>query len=203
VRLTSSNLCHILHKAINGSDEGALSLGTAAAYIPAEFGDEEAATIRRFFNCFANYRAIFGSESSKPPLIDKLDGIIMSVGSSSSDIYDPWLDDAAKLGGITRNKLDQITLGNIAGFFMPKTDLKNKDHEIVKYINTRWTGINRERIAACALRGAREQCAGVIVLASGQKKAAAVRACSKSGLANHIFIDMELADALIATTFYT
>ncbi len=188
---SSSLLVSQLTEAVQGKKPTELSLAGVAACIPGDFEKHEIETIYRFFARISAHGQIIGSDG-RSGLVKDLDSFLTSVGTTSK-IHDPW----SYLPHETEEqhkRLKEVTLGNIAGIFLPKPDVTESDREFVCDINDRWTGVREEHLSSCAERARDERRAiGVVVLAFGSEKAAVVAKCIQQRMVSRLLIDQDLA----------
>lgn len=189
---SSSSLVTRLTKCFNGSSTSEFSFSGIGSAIPAIFDREEVATIRKYFHLNPGYRRVFGDGQSRG-LLDECDAILTSVGSTSG-VGGPWLPSAAEEMSMPAEELRRLTLGNVAGFFLPRSGLNREDSKRLDYVNGRWTGITDKHVERCARR-ASEKRVGVLMIAAS-KKADIVMECLRRGLVSRLVIDQELAAEL-------
>ncbi len=193
---SSSFLVAELDALLNGENPNRLSLTGIPAVLPKEFVDAgEDMIIRRFIQRCNAYRLIFGpAEDGEQSLIDSMDTILTSAGSASWHWRMCGVE-LCEIGGINREFFEKITLGDLGGVLIPKSEYpKPEDEEHIKVINSLWTGITREQYQNIARKGNHHR--GVVVLAIGAKKAHLVYTAIRLGLVNHLICDQALAWAL-------
>ena len=189
----ASELNEVLN--LKGSPE-VPSLSGVPAWIPHEFQGRDMDCIRRYIRHALGHRQVFGPnpKSSQLPLINQMDTVLTSVGTASAPFKDPLLEDASRAVGISVEELADLTLGNIAGVFLPRP---GKSHDIVDELNDRCVGATRDHLLQCAKSAAKKGRCGVVVLAISKAKAAIVAECISLGMVNELLIDFDLADGLI------
>jgi DNA-binding transcriptional regulator LsrR (DeoR family) len=204
---SSSRLAARLALALNGVPGDPLSLAGMPALIPREFQNErdEIGVIRRLLDHAPAYQKIFGSSraarAGTPPLIDRLDALVTSVGWSRSDLAETELREIGKL----TNKQRALMLGDIGGALVPQPKLTASERLEFEQISALSTGLKLthcERLAGVARESAarhhRHPTAGVIVIAIGKNKARLIHEVIRLGLVNRLICDDELARSLAA-----
>jgi DNA-binding transcriptional regulator LsrR (DeoR family) len=185
---SSSILASRLAEAINGDWEDLYTLHGLEAFISFLDSSDEIDTIRKRISRFPNYQAIFGGPS-QPGVIDRLDAIVTSCGDAHH-YNDFWTTELPRIG-VSPEKLNSLTHGNIGGVLLEREDLEANDRALFADIARRWTGITRQHYEQCVQRKP-----GVILLALGHNKADVVLRCVELGLVTELIIDEDLAMAL-------
>jgi len=169
-------------------------------YIPEKFQGEK--NIRDFLDLTPARRMIYGD---KNPLIKQLDGIITSVGGVPREMHatEDKLESISMLVSlsehISREKQEKMeaagVVGDILGYFITKRGTTHND--VVNGINERFLGPKPEHILECAERAREEGNIGVVIIASGEKKADILHSIIERRYVNGIIIDSELAEKLM------
>src|SRR5436190_12068094 len=115
-----------------------ISLGAVPACIPGGFNKTETEIIRKFLTHATGYRRIFGPTGKEQPLIEQVDSILTSVGTTtiSSQFADLWLDETVSGVNIKKQELARFTVGNIGGVFLHRQELSISDRRLIDDINT-------------------------------------------------------------------
>jgi hypothetical protein len=185
----SSILASRLTEAINGNWQHLHMLHGVEGFVASYLGtNEEIEIVRKRINCFPNYQAIFGGPS-EPGVIDQLDSILTSCGNAHH-FNQFWTTELPRLG-VSPEKLNSITHGNIGGVLLEREDLSTRDKALFDDIDRRWTGITRRHYEQCAQRKP-----GVVLAAVGHNKADVVLKCVELNLLTELVIDEPLAMAL-------
>src|SRR5262249_36221280 len=185
---SSSIVASRLAEAINGDWEPLYTLHGLEAFISFLDSSDELDTIRKRISRFPNYQAIFGGPGQHG-VIDRLDAIVTSCGDAHH--YNQfWTTELPRLG-VSPEKLNRLTYGNIGGVLLERENLDANDRALFADIARRWTGIMRRHYEQCVQRKP-----GVILLALGSNKADAVLRCVELGLVTELIIDEDLAMAL-------
>jgi DNA-binding transcriptional regulator LsrR (DeoR family) len=185
---SSSILASRLAETVNGDWEHLYTLHGLEAFISFLDRPDEFEAIRRRIERFPNYQAIFGSHG-QPGVIDRLDTIITSCGDAHH--YNQfWTTELPRIG-VSPEKLNRLTHGNIGGVLLERAGLDSADRALFADIARRWTGITRRHYEQCARRKP-----GVVLLALGDNKADVVLRCVSLGLVTELIIDEDLALAL-------
>ena len=185
---SSSILASRLAEAINGDWEHLYTLHGLEAFISYLDNSEEIHIHKKRVSRFPNYQAIFGAPG-RAGVIDRLDAIITSCGDAHH--YNQfWTTELPRLG-VSPEKLNRLTYGNIGGVLLEREGLAPADQALCDDIARRWTGITRQHYEQCAQRKP-----GVIALALGHNKADVVLKCVELGLISELLIDEDLAMAL-------
>lgn len=189
--LRCSTLVAKLNAAINNSDSSPYTFSVSAS-IPGRFEGAQVKTIRDFIQEVGAYSKIFESkENGKQRLRFNVDVLLTSCGNGRAT-QDRWLTECAAVAGMDPNKLEQLTIGNIGGYWLPKEGLSPKDQSALERINQRWNGIVIEDIELIARNG------GVVLLAVEAFKAETVFQLVERRLVSHLFISEPLATAMSA-----
>lgn len=192
----SSALVARLH-ALWGCKGKPLSLAGVGSVIQEKFKGAERDTVRRYIADMRDYRLIFGppAEVGTAPLIQKVDCLISSVGSFAGD-WQKYQDELIRVGGIDREELRELALGDIGGALIPQSGLSRSQKERLRSITESWTGITLEQCKRIASKADNSGKPGVIVLAIGKNKANVVLEIVKQRLVNELIIDHDLAGEL-------
>jgi len=173
-------------------------------YIPEEFQGQEQGEdkIRAFLNLSPARKMIYGDEN---PLIEQLDGIITSVGGipREVDATEDKLENISMLASFSQHirpeKLKELeaagVVGDVLGYFITKKGIT--PNQVVNNINARFLGPELEHILECAERTRERDSIGVIVIASGDKKAEVLHTLIQGRYVNEIIIDLYLAKKLM------
>lgn len=163
------------------------------AYIPARYDEAVRQSIWTYINDTAGYQRVF---SGPDALIDRMDLMITSVGSSNSPIHGSF-EELVKAGEVDAARLRKLVLGDLAGILIPRPDLAEADVRTIHQLNELSTGIRLDHVRAIAERGfARPDCAGVVVLALRSERAEIVLELVRQQLVNELIIDHTAARAL-------
>jgi DNA-binding transcriptional regulator LsrR (DeoR family) len=176
-----------------GSRDNPLSLQGVCAVIPDVLEPGAKESVRQFVAAHADYQTIFGPSAT--PLVNQLDTLITSVGSFNEG----WLvykDELIRVGGIPRETLREVALGDIDGVLLPKSPLTASQAEEFNAMAGAWTGLTLQQCQRIAREAAHSGRPGVIVVAIGANKKAIVREVVQLGLVNELIIDHDLAKAL-------
>jgi DNA-binding transcriptional regulator LsrR (DeoR family) len=197
---SSSGLAAQLDEALNGGTEHSRPLAAVPALIPEEFTPREVQVIRRLIGHVTAYREIFqgreDTEGQQAPWIDQLDTILTGIGSAETSLR-YWDDALVRTGGIDRDRLSGLVLGDISGVLFARPNLSPSQQAELTRIEERWTGIREPQMQRCAERAFHQGTPGVIVVAVGADRAESVCESIKRGLINTLVIDRALADALL------
>ena len=190
---SSSRLAELLDDAYNHGRGDPIQMTGFPAYIPRHYDEEAQASIRRFVSDSPNYGRVFtGSE----PLVDQMDTLITSVGSSRA----PVLGSTAELvlaGGIAEKRLRELVVGDLGGILIPKPTLRENETRLVTELNAMWTGIKIEHVKAIAERAAGASShTGVIVVALGAQRGEMLFEVVRNELTNELILDTDAADKL-------
>jgi hypothetical protein len=161
-------------------------------------------TLKNLFRKVKHYTEIFENRSTEPPWLEELDAILCSVGPEER-VWGYRGDDLIRSGGLTREELDGLVLGDIAGILIPKPGSWN--HPKLTRIRECWNGITYENLAQTARRAydSRQGAIGVCVMALGANKARLIKELLKPStvpgrpthsLINQLWVDQDLAREL-------
>jgi len=199
-QFSSSSLAAQLDETLNGGTEHSRSLAAVPALIPEEFTPREVQVIRKLIGHVTAYREIFqpreADEGQQTPWIDQLDTILTGIGSAETSLK-YWDDALVRTGGIDRDRLSRLVIGDICGILFARPDLSPSQQTELKRIEERWMGIREHQMQRCAAQALQQGTPGVIVVAVGADRAESVCESIKRGLVNTLVIDRALADALL------
>ena len=183
--LRSSTLVSKLSAAINHSDTSPYTFSVPAA-IPARFKGSELNVIRDFIYENGGYAKIFQRDST---LLVSVDHLITSCGNGRAG-QDRWLSECAGSAGIHDSELEELTVGNVGGFWLARPNLIKAQRERLDAVNARWTGIRLGDIRSIAIRG------GVVLLAIEEHQAEIVLRLVEERLVSRLFLSNRLAERL-------
>ena len=189
-KTSSANLAGALSRLLNGSARESSSF-SVGGWIPAEFSDPDRAVIRKFCFTSPSYENAFGDRG----IIHKLDCVLTSVGATK-DFERPWLKAAAQASTVSLSEFRDLSVGNIAGCFLPVPGLDARGRKVLDSVNERWLGIQFQHLQNCAAEALRKRSPGVVVLAIGEGKAPVVLEAIKHKLVNIVCCDMRLMKRL-------
>jgi DNA-binding transcriptional regulator LsrR (DeoR family) len=196
----AAQLEEVLNPYMETGREHGLSLAPVPALIPSDMSEPEINAIRKLIGRIAAYREIFGngerdsSDESSLPWIDRIDAVLTSVSTQERSLS--FFDDSLiRAAGVSREKLNELVIGDLCGALIPRSNLNDKARAEVDDIIRRWTGVTISQLQSCAARS-KSGAPGVIVVAIGANKAPVVYAAIRSGLVQHLFTDQDLADGL-------
>ena len=191
---------------------------TADGSTPAPLTTKDHAAIWKLLEYAEYYREIFGSrrnvvssvdpqqhrevtdttQSDSPPLVDRLDTILCSVGPATfplSTLYRNFLRLMAPREDVDR--LSDLIDGDLCGLFLKRSRLNVESSLQVDRMNAVWTGIQPDKLSACAEQAEFPRRPGVVVCAAGERKARPLLNAIEHGLVNVLIIDQECHDELL------
>jgi DNA-binding transcriptional regulator LsrR (DeoR family) len=173
-----------------------INLDVVPAYLPAEFEEHEP-LLRDLFSRYSAFRRVYGHEGS-PGLLDEADCIVTGVGDmpTSPDSGSPSLRARLEIEGLAITDLASLAVGDIAGILLPHDALSATRRSRLEKINGRFVGPAGRHLQACVRRALKADKPGVIALAHGAAKAAAVKKAIEMGLISEVCVDDELAREL-------
>lgn len=193
--LTSSNISAEISKIANGDRYRPPWLGLVPAYIPNQFQGAALKGIEGLIRMVPEYNRIFDAKGKRGDAW-RLDVILTSVGRASNPMGFGMGRLFKSLGRRLEPLKNQIH-GDIGGVLIPRNP---KSSELIRSIERRWKGLNREHLEACARRAFDEDPStgrpGVVVLAAGEDRADILLHAVERGLINHLIIDQRLEKAL-------
>jgi DNA-binding transcriptional regulator LsrR (DeoR family) len=201
---SATDLAMRLQSLATGSPDGCPSLKGVCACIGHRFDEKETDKIRNeLFAEISGYRRIFLSDDlrkigRKEPMICEMDALVTGIGTTSKLNKDPWF--SQRIGSVLNlnaASVERASVGDIAGVFLECPRAKNCDRKLVQELNSRWTGIQMQHLEQCAKRAGKGR-GGVIVVAFGSAKCGAVVQGILRGLINHLVIDEDLSQSLLA-----
>ena len=190
-KTSSAHLAGALSRILNGSAQAAFSF-SVGGWIPAGFSARECAAIRKF--CFASpsYEKAFKDHGG---IVHQLDCVLTSVGATK-DVERPWFKAAAQASTVSLDEFRDLSVGNIAGCFLPVPGLDARGRKVLDSVNQRWLGIQISHLQHCAATALRKRTPGVVVVAVGEGKAPVVLEAIKHKLVNIVCCDMRLMKRL-------
>lgn len=189
-KTSSANLAGAFSRLLNG-DQGESDSFSVGGWIPASFSPQETKIIRRFAFTSPSYDEAFREGG----LINKLDCVVTSVGAIN-DFSGLWLKAAVKASHLSEKDFSALTVGNMAGCFLPKPGLSKRESQIFDRVNERWLGIQVAHLKQCAKRATRKSVPGVVLTAIGAGKVSIVLEAIRHGLVNVLCCDFHLAKGL-------
>ena len=132
------------------------------------------------------------------PLVDRLDTILCSVGPATfplSTLYRNFLRLMAPREDVDR--LSDLIDGDLCGLFLKRSRLNVESSLQVDRMNAVWTGIQPDKLKACAEQADFPRRPGVVVCAAGERKARPLLNAIENGLVNVLIIDQECHDELL------
>jgi DNA-binding transcriptional regulator LsrR (DeoR family) len=194
VELAATHLAARLAAALNGAGGRQIDLPIPAC-IPVDFAEPERETLWRFFRSLPSYRRVFGASERGEGLADDLDAIVTSCGSASLDYADPWLEARASAEGVSRERWQELVVGDMGGLVF---GAGRGDDGKAEAMNRRWLGAQKRHFAKCARAAARSAGSrpGVVLIAHGRSKAPVVLRAIREQLVNTLVIDDDCASAL-------
>lgn len=190
---SASRLADALDEIFNDAPEGYPQLTGFPAYIPRRYDDDMQRSIRQFISDTPAYQRVFtGSDA----LINKMDMLISSVGSSKSPVLGSF-EELVQAAGIRSNDLRQLIVGDLGGILIPISGLSAAKQMLVDELNSLWTGISTEQIRHIADRAfADPNQSGVVVMALQAERGDTVFELIKQSLVNEIILDQAAAERL-------
>jgi DNA-binding transcriptional regulator LsrR (DeoR family) len=147
--------------------------------------NEQLGVVREFIKEVGDYAKIFAIENGQQRLHLHLDILLTSCGNGKSK-QDRWISESAKEAGISDSELEELTVGNIAGYWLPRDDLDLVKSAQLDEINSRWIGVTLTDIADIARRG------GVVLVATEDHKAQIILHLVRKKLISRLIISEEL-----------
>lgn len=201
---SSSQLALELQQTLAGHRDPPLSLSGVAAVIPRSFQSSgEIEVIHRFLiEASPAYRLIFGRDDRTDhgkPLVEQMDALVTSVSLADGP---PRMaeHDLLEIGGVPPAEYDKLVFGDIGGVLLPRPEVRTKGQKAhFEQIAELLTGIRFKHYEDVAKRAAAaddEALPGVIVLATGAKKAPVVWRAIQMGIVNRLICDAGLLEKL-------
>ena len=190
---SSSRLAERLDNIYNRGRGEPIHLTGFPAYIPKHYDEVAQRSIRQFVEDSPNYGRVF---SGPEPMIDRMDALITSVGSSRS----PVLGSTAELvlaGGEEEAQLRTLIVGDLGGILISRPDAAEDQTHLVEKLNDMWTGIRIEHVKMIAQRAADDPSrAGVIVAALRAERGETIFELIRRELVNELILDDDAAEGL-------
>jgi DNA-binding transcriptional regulator LsrR (DeoR family) len=204
---SSSSLARDLGTIVNGDQYDAPSLAMVPAFIPDVFQKHESEGVWKLIGLVKTYREIFGRRRTGNaelravprgnPLAKRLEMVLTSVGSATKPLgFGRGV--LFKLMSVSYKELKSLIIAEVGGVCIPRSDLTQEQLDRFNTVQTSWTGLRLEHLAACAARGVDplKGPPGVVVVSGGTGRASAICELIKLGLINHLIIDDVLAEEL-------
>tara|TARA_R110002072_G_scaffold1083_42_gene8922 strand:+ start:10044 stop:11147 length:1104 start_codon:yes stop_codon:yes gene_type:complete len=163
---------------------------SVSALIPRQYRKQgELKIIKDFIGGTAGYANVFCLDTDgTTQLIPEVDTLL--TGCRGKFGHDRWLIECAANLEIPPETLEDITIGNIGGYWLPRDTNSRAENDIVDELNARWTGIHRRDFEKIARRR------GVILVAAEEHKFEIVRHLVSEGLVSVLLISSALADRM-------
>ena len=193
--LSSSRMAERLSELLSARPAPVPQLTGFPAYVPRHYDAAARAAIWHLIRDAPDYaRILHGPEA----LVARMDTLITSVGHAELPVLGGF-DDLLRAGGIGREELKSIIVGDIGGLLIPRPEAGEADRRLIDELNGMWTGISLPQVSAIAARArGTEGRGGVVVLALRAERAAALLETVRHGLASHLVIDHDAATGLKA-----
>src|SRR5207248_2498335 len=121
---------------------------------------------------------------------------LTSIGVSDKDHRGIFLDERVVIGDVSEDELNTLVVGDLGGVMLPRRDLKGPQRKRIRQMMEGWTGVQMDDLRRCAFAARKNDRPGVVVIACGKIRAAAVRRAVELGLVNELILDAELAGEL-------
>lgn len=203
-RTSPSALCAELDSIVNGSTTShEFSLAGIPAVIPSvpgQFGSpQDVEVMRRFCDLSVAYKRIFGEGRER----EKVDCILTGVGTfargsrSAQARFGLYTQKCLNLWGVDPDWASEYVRGDIAGAFIEKPNLTDKQRQHVAEKTSLWLGVKLEDFRRCAMKAEgskKSKKPGVLVAAVGTKDLARVifDCCTRLGIITELFIDYSM-----------
>jgi Transcriptional regulator, contains sigma factor-related N-terminal domain len=202
---SASYLAGRLEEVLTGSKSAELpTLVGVPAYVPSRLSiaEDKLAVVKEFVQSIPGYQRIFGPKKKKTPaLADNLAALLTGVG-----IVVPQEEEAGEVSTgacirerllqekIDKDELNELIMGEISGILIPRERLTRPQRKRVEELNLGWLGITEQQLKKVAQRQP-----GVVVVASGSRKADLIARIVQESLVSNLIVDSELAVALAST----
>ena len=200
VRTSPSVLCEELDAIVNGnSNEFVNSLAGVPAVAPSIAGKfdhpNQITVMREYAELSKAYRRIFGEGRERESVDCILTGVgtIAEGGRSPEHNFGLYTERCLDLWGVDSSWLSRHVIGDIAGVYIERPDLKGKQKEEFATKADLWLGAKLEDFQRCAKKGENGK-PGVIVAVVGNESLGRVvfDCCTRLGIITELFIDYEM-----------
>lgn len=177
------------------------------SFIPSEFSDSQREVIRHYIETDLSFQAVYGEEG----LIHRVDSLLTGIGSFP-DSAKKWLriirylDDEEVAATLDKLK-NEMVVGDIAQNFTTRGGLRRskqdfrKTDSLIDKLNQLVVGIDpleHFKPLVERHRAQPEKGTGVVIVASGRRKAPVTIAAIRSEVVSNLIIDEKLAEGIIA-----
>lgn len=189
---SSSLLAERLSNLVNGSSGERLRITGIPAYIPRRYDLQKSKAIREYLLDSASYRRIFSGDD---PLVNQLDTLITSVGSSERPLGGAF-GEVLTAGDISADELKSIIDGDIGGILVDRPGISADQQSKLNELNAMWTGITMANLNHIARRARQTGGVGVVAVAIGRERAGVIKELIRKEVLNELIIDWDLANSL-------
>ena len=191
---SSSRLADALDELFNDSPGDIPLLTGFPAYVPRHYDENMQRSIWQFISDMPGYQSVFTGPNA---LVDNMDMLISSVGSSKSPVLGSF-EDLVNAASIRANDLRQLVVGDLGGILIPKPGISQAKVALVQELNDLWTGIRLEQVHALAQNAFAnpDQGGGVVVVALQAERGDTIFELVRQGLVNEVIVDQMAADRL-------
>ncbi len=193
---SSSRIAELLDETYNVNRINSPQLTGFPAYVPQRYDEETQKSIWRYISETPAYYRTF---SGPDPLVDKIDLLITSVGSSDSLVLGMF-DELVPTGNTSPHDLRKLIAGDLCGLIIPRPELSESKLSLIDKINEAWTGIKMDQVKSIVRRAVQNpELPGVVVMALQKERGDAIIEVVRNGLANELIIDQDLASYVQST----
>ncbi|RBW58812.1 hypothetical protein DS906_08445 [Ruegeria sp. A3M17] len=190
---SASRLAGTFDELFNEKQEESPQLTGFPAYIPRHYDETMRRSIWQYISDTPGFHRVF---SGPDALIDKMDMLISSVGSSSTPVLGSF-EELVQAGGLRADDLRQLVVGDLGGILIPRTGISQIKMDLIDELNGLWTGIKTEHVKAIADRAFDDpNQSGVVVVAIQKERGDTVFELISRGLVNELLIDHAAAEQL-------
>lgn len=177
-------------------------------YLPIRFQGQgkKNSPVEEYLNAIPGFQKVFGGTQHNDNFLRQVDTALVGVGVITDNDKDNTQDlqtgvfireiILAEQRESAKSELERIIDGELGGVLLPKPRLSDSDRLLLAGYKRGWLGIQENELRSLAQSASTNGQPGVILVARGAAKAEAVRAATKLGLINVLFVDLALAAAL-------
>jgi len=193
-RETSANrLAEALTRTFHPKGRDVQQLTGFPAYVAGHYDDMMQKAAWRLIRDTPNYESIL---SGPEAFVSRMNILLTSVGYAEALVRGGH-NDLLRAGRIDPIKLQGLVVGDLGGLLIPRPSLNASQSALVDELNEMWTGISLKQVSEIAARAhCNADTSGVVVLALRAERAGTLLELVRLGLANHLIIDQDVADAL-------
>jgi predicted transcriptional regulator len=213
--LSSTRLARAIANAITGKDHDVpiLNCFPSLLLLDKTFSEADIDVIRRFYHTNESFETVFGTPAHPDGgFVSRMDTALIGIGTTQNHGRNANPNyhvskRALRIAGFSEDVHELAYVGDAGGAWLRRTQKpggakgKKNTAEIERYVTLferRWMGPTQDQIARCAATVIEDGPVGVIAMAVGRERRAAVLESIRCSLVNRLIIDTDLAMSLDA-----